>query len=301
MGGHIMQACFWGKGNWAGSSRSSSIFLWQSTVIWDGCSQHLGSLIASSQTHAICIISGLACVKRQEKQGAKCLWAEFLVGEATPLRSCKAFSGWQESWWPLTRCFTSYLACERAYGREKQIAGKSWGHLVVLLLIFWNRALAALRCKVCCSPRADTVRGVLQACWILGITAESSAPRAADHAACPLWEWDSRAPRPARLRLCSSFSLKFHMPPSSIYVAFACPSQGLISFPRCSKAGGMVGETVCAEACDLQEGRAAAPACAQWGWVFGATRVPPARNAVLRWDPHTFCRPVSQFKRWMQM
>lgn len=66
-----MQAGFWGKGNWDESSRSSSIFLWQSTVIWDGCSQHLGSLIASSQTCAICIISGLACVKRQEKTGCQ--------------------------------------------------------------------------------------------------------------------------------------------------------------------------------------------------------------------------------------
>lgn len=73
------------------------------------------------------------------------------------------------------------------------VSGKSLGHLIVLLLMFWNRAPAAVRCKVCCSPRADTVRGVLRACWILGITAESSAPRATDHAACPLQEWDSIA------------------------------------------------------------------------------------------------------------
>lgn len=144
------------------------------------------------------------CQTSGKKQRAKCLWPEFLEGEAIPLRSCKEFWGWQESWWPLTRCFTLYLACEHAYEWEKQIAG---GHLVVLLLIFWNQALAAVRCKVCCSSHADTVRGVLWSCWILGITAESFAPRATDHAACPLWEWDSIALWPARLRLCSSFSL----------------------------------------------------------------------------------------------
>lgn len=49
-------------------------------------------------------------------------------------------------------------------GERKEIAGKSWGHLIVLLLIFWNWALAAVRCKVCCSLHEDTVRGVLQAC-----------------------------------------------------------------------------------------------------------------------------------------
>lgn len=36
--------------------------------------------------------------------------------------------------------------------------GKSWGHLIVVLLI-WNQSLAAVSCKICCSLHADTVRG----------------------------------------------------------------------------------------------------------------------------------------------
>lgn len=57
----------------------------------------------------------------RKNQGAKCLWTEFLVGDATPCRSCEEFLGWQQSWWPLTHFFTSYLACETASGWEEQL------------------------------------------------------------------------------------------------------------------------------------------------------------------------------------
>lgn len=173
--------------------------------------------------------------------------------------------------------------------------GESWGHLIVVLLI-WNQALAAMRCKVCCSPHTDTVRGVLRACWILGITAESSAPRATDHAACPLREWESTALLPARLRLCSSFSLSsFRRPPYSIYVAFPCPSQGLISFPQCGRAGRTAGEPVCAEACDLheQQGHSSSSLC--WCPV-GMSGIPPAQNVVLGWEPTLFAGQCRGFK-----
>lgn len=62
-----MWICFWGKENWEESLKSSAISLAQSIVIWDGCTQHLGSLRASSQTCAIRIISALACVKHWGK------------------------------------------------------------------------------------------------------------------------------------------------------------------------------------------------------------------------------------------
>lgn len=146
-----------------------------------------------------------------------------------------------------------------------------------------------MRCKVCRSPRADTVRGVLRACWILGITAERSAPRATDHAARPLWEWDSIALWPARLRPCSSFSLSqvshaslLHL--CSLYLPFSRSN----FIPRCVRAGRIAGETVCAETCDLEEGTAAAHACAQRGWALGASSIPPAWTVVLGWDPTPF-------------
>lgn len=65
----IMQACVQGGENQDESFRSSSVFLLQSTVILDSCTQLLGSLIASFQTCAICVISGFTCVKRWEKAG----------------------------------------------------------------------------------------------------------------------------------------------------------------------------------------------------------------------------------------
>lgn len=39
--------------------------------------------------------------------------------------------------------------------------------------------------------------------------------------------------------------LKFQMSPCSTYVAFTCPSQGLISFPQCGRAGRTVWAAVC--------------------------------------------------------
>lgn len=72
--------------------------------------------------------------------------------------------------------------------------------------------------------------------------------------------------------------LRFRRPPYSIYVAFPCPSQGLISFPHCGRAGRIAGEPLCAEACDLQEQQGRSSLC--WCSV-GMSGIPPAQNMVL--------------------
>lgn len=270
--------------------------LLESTVILDGCAQLLGSLIASFQTCAICVISGFTCVKHWEKAGCPMplSWisdwrgytSEVLQGILRLTRELMAFNTLLH--------FFGMWAC--LWVREMD-TGKSWGHLIVVLLI-WNQSLAAVRCKVCCCPHTDTVRGVLQACWILGITAESSAPRATDHAACSLREWDSTALLPASLRLCWSLSLRFQRPPYSIYVAFPCPSQGPISFPQCGRAERIAGEPVCAKACDPQEqqGHSSSLCWCLWEvWHSSSLKHGVGLRAC------TFCRPVSRLQRWMQV
>lgn len=64
-----MQACVWGGENQDESFRSSS-FSYNPLI--DGCAQPLGSLIASFQNCAICVISGFTCVKHWGKAGAGC-------------------------------------------------------------------------------------------------------------------------------------------------------------------------------------------------------------------------------------
>lgn len=201
MGVAIMQACVWGRKN----QELQELFYLSLTIhCYLRCAQLLGSLIASFQTCAICIISGFTCVKHWEKAWCQMplSWISDWRGYTSEvLQGILRLTGELMAFNTLLHFFGMW-AC--LWVREMD-TGKSWGHLIVVLLI-WNQSLAAVRCKVCCSPHTDTVRGVLQACWILGITAESSAPRATDHAACPLREWDSTALLPASLRLCWSFS-----------------------------------------------------------------------------------------------
>lgn len=260
------------------------------TVIWDGWAQLLGSLIASSQTYAICIVSGLACVKRQEKAGCQMplSWISGWRGYTSEvLQGILRLTGGLMAFDMLLHFLFGTWTCLCV----RETAGKSWGHLIVLLLIIWNRALAAVRYKVCCSPRTDTVRGVLRARWILGITAESSAPHATDHAARPLWKWDSIALWPARMRLCSSFFLSqvsyaslLHL--SSLYLPFSRSNfipPMRYGWRDCR--GDCVPKPVIYRS---SEGTAAAHVCAQWGWVFGASSIPPARNVALGWEPSPF-------------
>lgn len=120
MGAAIMQACVWGGENQDESFRSSSFSY---SVRWL-CPAFGKPHSQPSKQCYLCHGSFHLCQTLGKKQGVKCFWAEFLIAEATPLRSCKEFSGWQQSWWPLTRCFTS-LACEHAYKWEKWILGRA--------------------------------------------------------------------------------------------------------------------------------------------------------------------------------
>lgn len=70
MGVAITQACVWGGENQDESFRSSSFSY---NPLLDGCAQLLGSLIASFQNCAICVMSGFTVSNIGEKQGAKCL------------------------------------------------------------------------------------------------------------------------------------------------------------------------------------------------------------------------------------
>lgn len=84
--------------------------------------------------------------------------------------------------------------------------------------------------------------------------------------------------------------LRFQRPPYSIYVAFPCPSQGLISFPQCGRAGRITGEPVCAEACDVQQKGQSSSSSLCWCSV-GMPGILPAQNVVLGWEP-TFLQAI---------
>lgn len=157
-------------------------------------------------------------------------------------------------------------------------------------------AVAAGRCEACRSPCTGAVSGVLRACWMLGITAQSSAPRATDHAARPRWEWDSRALWPAR-RGCVRVSQV-----SDVSLLHLCCLH--LPFSRSNFIPPVwQGWKDCVGRCALKpalyrskQDRAAARA--RWGCVFSTFGVSAARNMGLGWEPTPFLQASVAVQNW---
>lgn len=92
--------------------------------------------------------------------------------------------------------------------------------------------------------------------------------------------------------------LRFQRPPYSIYVALPCPSQGLISFPQCGRAG--IEGILCVLKPVIYKSSKGAAAGACVGVLWGCL-IPPAQNLLLGWEPTFFAGQCHGFRdkcRW---